>query len=48
MLLPGAPSRTKPENDQRGKKRKATEDQLEEAHKILQDEELELEGKRYT
>ena len=51
MLQSGASSRTHHHSDfieTRGRKRKVTEDQIAEAHQILQDEELQLEGRRYT
>lgn len=48
IITSGASARTNLANKIRGQKRKVTDDQLNEADKILQDEDLQLEGKRYT
>ena len=48
MIRLGASARSGPATETRIRKRKATNDELTEAHNILQDEGLELKGKRYT
>ncbi len=48
IIQEGASARRHLDNETLGRKRKVTEAQIDEADKILQDEDLQLEGKRYT